>query len=290
MMDRNNLMRVLLLASLLLTDVRCEKDAVFVYSRLGGETLLPCFKPESEDCSSITWTFYKSGQVRYTEEVIEGQVRADSDKSSRMSVKPNCSITLRDLIVADTGSYVCLKHGKPITDVYLSLLTITSISTITDLQPGGNLTLSCILFTYYDIGSCKAYYSNFNLSWVAEDGATLPRDTRYEQIFRARCNITLVIKLQMEDNNRKWRCQVDTTENSTGLFLDFTSTFLFQNTPTAQNVVPSAPTDCPVQLPISRIVLCVALPVMVLIVGFFTWRGDRMRAKTSATGIELKEI
>lgn len=113
---------------------------------------------------------------------------------------------------------------------------------------------------------------------------------RYEQIFRARCNITLVIKLQMEDNNRKWRCQVDTTENSTGLFLDFTSTFLFQNTPTAQKVVPSAPTDCPVQLPISRIVLCVALPVMVLIVGFFTWRGDRMRAKTSATGIELKEI
>lgn len=116
---------------------------------------------------------------------------------------------------------------------------------------------------------------------------------RYELIAHTRCNITLVTKLQKEDNNRKWRCQVNITENSVAVFQDFTSAFLFQNPSTAQNLSPISPsstTDCEVQLPISRIVLCVALPVMVMIVGFFTWRGDRKRARTSAAGIELQEI
>lgn len=149
-----------------------------MYSRLGGDTLLPCTDLVSSDCALVSWTFYKGGQVRYTEEVSGGQVRADSDKSSRMSVTSSCSISLRHLRVNDAGSYVCLKQGEAITDVYLSLLTITSPSTITELQPGGNLTLSCILFTYYDAGSCK-YSSVFNLSWAAEDGTLLPKDSRY---------------------------------------------------------------------------------------------------------------
>lgn len=104
---------------------------------------------------------------------------------------------------------------------------------------------------------------------------------RQELIFSTRCSLTLVTKLRREDNNRKLRCQVSSQENGTAAFLDFTSAFLFQTTPTAQN---------PVQLPISRIVLCVALPVMVLIVSFFTWRGDRKRAKAFAAGMELQEI
>ncbi|TDH15375.1 hypothetical protein EPR50_G00030880 [Perca flavescens] len=289
MTGRKNLMRVLLLASLLLPGVRCVKEAVFVYSRLGGVALLPCVNQLSSDCSGISWTFYKGG--RYTEEVSGGQVRAGSDKAGRMSIEPNCSLSLRGLIVEDAGSYRCLQHAEGIADVYLSLLTITSVSTFTDLQPGGNLSLSCILFTYYDVGSCKSYSSGFNLSWVAEDGTTLPKDTRSEQIILTRCNITLVIKLRRDDNNRKWRCQVNTGENRTAEFLYFTSTFLFQDPPTAQNLIPSPPTiDCPVELPISRIVLCVALPVMVLIVGFFTRRGDRKRAKTSAACIQLQEM
>ncbi|XP_031160370.1 uncharacterized protein LOC116053400 [Sander lucioperca] len=291
MTGRKNLMRVLLLASLLLPGVRC-KEAVFVYSRLGGDALLPCVNQVSSDCSQISWTFYKGGLVRYTEEVSGGRVSADSDKAGRMSIEPNCSLSLRGLIVEDAGSYVCQQHGKAIADVYLSLLTITSVSTITDLQPGGNLTLSCILFTYYDVGSCKSYSSTFNLSWVAEDGTMLPKDTRSEQIILTRCKIMLAIKLRREDNNRKWRCQVNTGENSRAAFLDFTSTFLFQDPPTALNVIPSPTIDSSFQLPsaISRIVLCVSLPVMVFIVGFFTWRGDRKRAKTSAACIELQEI
>ncbi|XP_056230460.1 uncharacterized protein LOC130167937 [Seriola aureovittata] len=280
----------LLLTSLLLTGAWCKKEALFVYRRLGGSALLPCTNLVSSDCSVITWTFYKGGQVRYTHEVSGGQVRADSDKSSRMSVTSNCSLRLHDLSVDDAGSYVCLKDGNAIANVYLSVLTITVLSKISDLQAGGNLTLSCNLFTYYDAGSCKAYSSGFSLSWVTEDGAVLPKDSRYELIGRTRCNITLLTILQQEDNNRKWRCQVNTTENGRAVFQDFTSAFLFQNPSTAQDLNHSSTMDCPFQLPISRIVVCVALPVMVIIVGIFTRRGDRKRAEASAADIELQKI
>ncbi|XP_045928693.1 uncharacterized protein LOC123985285 [Micropterus dolomieu] len=287
---KTQMMRVLLHTSLLLTGVMCVKNAVFVYSKLGGDALLPCNDLVSRDCSLISWTFYKGGEVRYTEEVSGGKVRADSDKSSRLSITSNCSLSLRDLRVDDAGSYLCLWDGKRLTDVYLSLLTITSLSTITDLQPGGHLTLSCILFTYYDAGSCRKYSSMFNLSWVAEDGSVLPKDSRDELIGGTRCNTTLVTKLQREDKNRKLRCQVTTTENSRVVFLDFTAAFLFENHPTAQNLTNSATMGCPVELPISRIMLCVALPVMVIIVGFFTRRGGRKRTKAFAAGIELQEM
>lgn len=155
-----------------------KKDSVFVYSRLGGDTLLPCTGlPSNPNCSLTSWTFFRG--VRYTEEVSRGKVRKDSDKSSRLSITSNCSLTLRDLRIDDAGSYVCLQSGISLTDIYLSILTITSLSTITDLQPGGNLTLNCILFTYYDAGSCRSYSSMFNLSWAAADGTMLqPEDNR----------------------------------------------------------------------------------------------------------------
>ncbi|XP_072248685.1 uncharacterized protein [Leuresthes tenuis] len=287
-----DIMTVLLLASLLPGGARSQKDAVFVYSILGGEALLPCTKLVAADCSAITWTFFKGGQVRYTEEVSEGRVKADSDKAGRMTVTSNCSITIRDLTVEDSGSYVCLHQQQALTDVYLSLLTVTSPSAITELQPGGNLVLSCILFTYYDAGSCKSYSSGvFSLRWQKEERTLLPDDRRYQLIENTRCNITLVTKLQMEDNNRRWRCQVNSTETSTATFLDFKSSFLFQNTPTApQTPEPSVSTECSVQLPISRIVLCVALPLMLSIVGIFTWKVDQKRAKTSAAVFELQEV
>ncbi len=110
---------------------------------------------------------------------------------------------------------------------------------------------------------------------------------RYELIDRtSRCNITLATTLQRQDNNRKWRCQVNTKDSSRVMSLDFTSTFLFDSP--AQDLLPSASFDCAHPLPVSRILLCVALPVMVIIVGCF--RGDCKRAKTSAANIELQEI
>lgn len=113
---------------------------------------------------------------------------------------------------------------------------------------------------------------------------------RYNLTSHTRCNITLVIKLQKDDNNRRWRCLVNTTENSRAVFLDFRSAFLFQNNDDDDSLNPSVTAMCQVKLPISRIVLCVALPIMVTIVAFFTWKSDRERAKASAESFMLHEI
>ncbi|XP_027136096.1 uncharacterized protein LOC113746045 isoform X1 [Larimichthys crocea] len=178
MTDRKNLQRALLLTCLLLTGVRCEKEAVFLYHRLGEDAVLPCTKLSSSNCSLVTWTSYKGGTVEYTEEVSRGKVKADSDKATRMSLTSSCDLSLRDLRESDANSYACLSQEGINTEVYLSVLTITSPSTITDLQPGRNLTLNCVLFTFYDAGNCKSFSSSFNLGWVAEDGSRLHKDSR----------------------------------------------------------------------------------------------------------------
>ncbi|MEQ2233308.1 hypothetical protein ILYODFUR_020464 [Ilyodon furcidens] len=291
MMSFQILTRVLLFSSLFQTGVRSVKDSVFVYSRLNGDTLLPCTKLASADCSAITWTFFRGGQVRYSEEVIRGQVNLNSDKFNRISIMSNCSLVLHDLIVEDAGSYVCLENQEPVSDIYLSLLSISSISPITELRPGGNLILTCILFTYYDAGSCKSYSNVISIYWLDQDGKQLPKDKRrYMLTENTRCNVTLATTLQTEDNNRKWRCQVDTKKNQKVAFLDFKSSFLFQNDNKDQIVQPSVTKEGPVELPISRIVLCVLLPLMVCIVGFFTWKSDQKKAKTSAAVIELQDF
>nr|XP_020482333.1 uncharacterized protein LOC109976653 [Labrus bergylta] len=288
--------RLLLLVSLFLTGVRCEKESLFVYGTAGDQALLPCTNLITSDCSRISWTFFFKGDgVRYTTEVDQGKVRADSDKVDRMSLSPNCSLVLRDLKTKDAGSYVCLQDGNGITDIYFSVLTIMSVSTITDLQRGGNLSLSCVLFTFFDAGSCKSYSNVFDLSWTTVDDTELLRDSRYTLTSHNRCNATLAVtNLQREDNNRKLRCQINTTRNHQALFLDFTSTFLFgDSSPSpspSPSVIPVAVSDCSVPLPVSRIVLCVALPVMVIMVGFFTWRADKKRAEASTAGIELQEF
>lgn len=158
--------------------VRCEKEAVFLYHRLGEDAVLPCTKLSSSNCSLVTWTSYKGGTVEYTEEVSRGKVKADSDKATRMSLTSSCDLSLRDLRESDANSYACLSQEGINTEVYLSVLTITSPSTITDLQPGRNLTLNCVLFTFYDAGNCKSFSSSFNLGWVAEDGSRLHKDSR----------------------------------------------------------------------------------------------------------------
>uniref|UniRef100_UPI003AB00819 uncharacterized protein n=1 Tax=Centroberyx gerrardi TaxID=166262 RepID=UPI003AB00819 len=294
MMAVENLMS-LLVTTLLLTGVRGRDNSVFVYSTVGGEVLLPCATMLLPNCSCSSWIFYKGGQVRYSQEVIGGEVQKESDKSSRLSVASDCSLRVRDLKAEDAGSYQCeqrLTEGGPRvqnTNVYLSLLSISSPSLITDLRPGRNLSLGCILFSYYDAGTCKSYTeTGFSLSWVAEDGAG---SSRYDLINYSRCSVTLVTELQKEDNNRKWTCRLcKNTGNDVIISLDFRSTFVLQNPFSDPSPISSTPEPDAVQLPISRFVLCAALPLMVLTVAFFTWRGDRKRAKAFATGIELQQI
>uniref|UniRef100_A0A667X9H1 Immunoglobulin V-set domain-containing protein n=1 Tax=Myripristis murdjan TaxID=586833 RepID=A0A667X9H1_9TELE len=213
-----------------------------------------------------------------------------SDKASRLSVSSNCSLRVRDLRAGDAGSYLCDQHGDGGTqiNVYLSLLSISSPSRVTDLTPGGNLVLSCFLFSYYNAGMCKGY-SNVNVTLTLSDALSAP--CRYELIQGSSCNVTLAVRLQQEDNNRKWRCQMhSSTENHVMTLLDFRSTFVFQSPVSDPTVSPSSPEPPAAQLPISRIVLCAALPVMIVIVAVFTWRTDRKRGREFAKAIEFQEI
>ncbi|XP_029923699.1 uncharacterized protein LOC115370700 [Myripristis murdjan] len=293
MMGAENLMG-LVVAALLLPGVGGAEHTLFHYAPVGDDVTLPCGDVPRRDCSSVSWSFYKGGDVRYTQEVLRGTVSEKSDKASRLSVSSNCSLRVRDLRAGDAGSYLCDQHGDGGTqiNVYLSLLSISSPSRVTDLTPGGNLVLSCFLFSYYNAGMCKGYSSlGFSLSWLDEDGAALQNNSRYELIQGSSCNVTLAVRLQQEDNNRKWRCQMhSSTENHVMTLLDFRSTFVFQSPVSDPTVSPSSPEPPAAQLPISRIVLCAALPVMIVIVAVFTWRTDRKRGREFAKAIEFQEI
>ncbi|XP_074534818.1 uncharacterized protein LOC141797403 [Halichoeres trimaculatus] len=288
-------MRVLLLTCLLtcllLTGVCCETDSLFVYATIRGPALLPCLNLVPSNCSDVSWTFFfKGDSVRYTVEVEKGKVKEDSEKSGRTSLLPNCSLALRDLRPADAGSYMCLQNDNATANVYLSILAITSPSTVTELQPGGNLSLNCVVYTYFDAGSCGSHSNVFSLTWTSGEGAELLADSRYKlQTSTNRCKITLMVtNLRPEDTGRKWRCSVSNVLNSQVTSLDFNTRFLFGDPSSDHRETASA--ACSLQLPISRIVLCAALPVMVMVVGFFTRRGERKRrAGASAAGIELQE-
>ncbi|XP_061576444.1 uncharacterized protein LOC133442462 [Cololabis saira] len=278
--------RLLLLLGLLQKGVSCAKESLFVYSHRGGDALLPC-PAAPPGCSSITWSFFKGGEVQYSREVEAGAVRPESDRFGRMFLTSDCSLRMRGLQLDDAGSYACERLQERVADVYLSLLDISSDSGVAELRPGGSLVLCCLLFTYYDPGTCASSVARgFQLRWLAEDGAPLRNDNRFTLMEDNYCNVTLVVKLQAEDDNRRWRCEVNAVAADGGTAsLDFRSSFLLLNTPAAaQDPDPdvSSSRPCPVQLPVSRIVLCVALPLMVAIVAVVTWTRDHKRAKTSA--------
>lgn len=157
--------------------ITCGGEAVLVYSRTGGNLLLPCADLLLSDCSPISWTFFTSGGSWNSVEIGKSQVGAESHESNRISITSNCSLRLQGLKEENAGSYNCHRNGSTVVAYYLSVLTISSASSVTSLQPGGNLSLSCLLFTYFDAGNCRAS-SMFNLSWVSEDGATLATDNR----------------------------------------------------------------------------------------------------------------
>ncbi|TWW77501.1 uncharacterized protein LOC130534741 [Takifugu flavidus] len=270
------------LAALLIcltSGVKSNGDAVFVYSRIGGNLLLPCGNLLLPDCSAVSWTFFTNGGSWLPVQL--DRAGPESQQTHRASFTSNCSVSLRDLREEDAASYSCAFNGRDIITFYVSLLTISSPSTITSLQPGGNLSLSCILFTYYNAGNCRSL-SMFNLSWVSGDGTTLPSDNRLRLIRNTRCNITLVTNLETADNNRKWRCQVNTREETAAVFLDFRSTFLFESSLFGKSLIFSALPKCPFQLPMARILLCVVVTIVLVTVGVFTWRKEKDIVRTSA--------
>ncbi|KAJ8353036.1 hypothetical protein AAFF_G00118810, partial [Aldrovandia affinis] len=77
----------------------------------------------------------------------------------------------------------------------------------TELNPGGTVTLHCILYTRDGPGRCnEVSVHKPNLSWVTEKGAQLVK-SRYK-VETNLCNSTLTVTLRQEDNNRKWICQL----------------------------------------------------------------------------------
>lgn len=117
----------------------------------------------------------------------------------------------------------------------------------------------------------------------------LPPPCRYQLIESSRCNVTLLTELQAQDDSRRWRCQV-TTGVSRAAFVDFTSSFLFRASASEPTDRPPVAEGCPAELPLSRVLLCVALPFMVGIVGFFTWKSDRRKEQKSGAVVELQEV
>lgn len=123
------------------------------------------------------------------------------------------------------------------------------------------------------LSNCKPISWNETHSWSCFS-------YRHQLTKRSYCNATLVLNLQKEDDSRRWRCQVETKDDKRETHLDFTSSFLFESISSTRGLQP--PAECPVRLPISRIVLCVALPLMVGIVGVVTWVSDRKRNRMLA--------
>lgn len=92
-----------------------------------------------------------------------------------------------------------------------------------------------------------------------------------------RCNVTLVTTLRAADHGRRWRCQLNATGASGVQSVDFRSWFWSEPADGDPEPSPSGATVCSA-LPVSRVVLCVALPLMVVTVGLFTWRLDHRKS------------
>lgn len=75
---------------------------------------------------------------------------------------------------------------------------------------------------------------------------------------------------------------MNTREETGVVFLDFRSTFLFESSLFGENLIISALPECPFQLPMARILLCVVVTIVLVTVGVFTWRREKNRVRTSA--------
>ncbi|XP_038816103.1 uncharacterized protein LOC120017429 [Salvelinus namaycush] len=201
-----------------------------------------------------------------------------NEGSERLGVGSDCSLRVRNIGADDTGVYVCRQyltdgraHLGEDTTVYLSVLTISMSTPETDQKHPTNVTLRCSLLTYGGPVTCDSFVRDIvSVSWVNETGGELQGDSRYQVTRVSGCDITLTVKLWRKDKNRKWWCQL--TEGTRKTFVYLTSKVSGTN-----NIN---------ELPISRIVLCVALPLMVIVYAVYTTRRNRPLAEVSS-GIEL---
>ncbi|XP_010867539.4 uncharacterized protein LOC105009809 isoform X2 [Esox lucius] len=199
----------LLILKLLSTGVFGELSSTYMYNILGDDVNMPCKNlVYPVNCNSVGWIHLKTGSRNAIQQVSEGKVRVDSNRAERLTLKPNCSLTVHNVTSEDVGKYRC-QTGNIDSLTHLSLLTISSSTPESDLKPDYPLTLRCTLHTPFGPGMCRyGELDKISLGWVDQTRADLQDVSRYHFTVHSTCDITLNVTLQREDINRRWTCQL----------------------------------------------------------------------------------
>ncbi|KAJ8341548.1 hypothetical protein SKAU_G00338390 [Synaphobranchus kaupii] len=214
-----------LLLNILLLFTGVSGEDLTVYSSVGGAASLPCnHNHRYLDCSSIMWISNHEQLRRGIELVIDGNVTdKNQEKSGKLRMESNCSLHINNFTTADVGKYNCRLYKKEEngahTDapfIYLSLLSISASSPVTELKIGSTVTLHCALHSHSNMPCGKS----ISVTWVSETGAPLQGD-RYK-VSDFKCSSTLTLTLQHSDRNLK--CQL-TEEGKLKASCSYTTTF-----------------------------------------------------------------
>ncbi|XP_023681599.1 uncharacterized protein [Paramormyrops kingsleyae] len=237
-----------------------------VNSGTADNVTLSCKNVIEPDCSSTTWLYNTYRFTDTIELVTLGKIK-DSHMNEKIRLGPDCSLHIHNVSTADTGSYTCrqfisgTQHEHDAL-VYLSILTVVPV---TNLMPGSNMTLQCLLYTYHNPGQCNNHQSNsLTLRWVSDTDTDLQGDPRY-QIHTSSCNSTLTTELQWTDNNRKWGCQL-TDKGEVKVSQSYTITFPGNNLTSMQPLtaipVTHSPFSTTVKQPTTNVIGTVFYPLL----------------------------
>ncbi|XP_072558849.1 uncharacterized protein [Paramormyrops kingsleyae] len=151
-----------------------------VNSRVGDDVTIPCNNVIHSNCSSTTWHYVQ----KINEEIV--QVANNSHRNEKMTIGSDCSLHIHEVSTADAGSYTCrqMVNGKQLGNdavVYMSVLTVVPPK---NLMPGSNMTLRCLLYTYYGPGQCnKRPFNSLTLRWLSDTDTDLQGDPRQKSYY-----------------------------------------------------------------------------------------------------------
>uniref|UniRef100_A0A8C1LID6 Uncharacterized LOC109073792 n=1 Tax=Cyprinus carpio TaxID=7962 RepID=A0A8C1LID6_CYPCA len=192
-------------------------DDAHVFISSGENVRLPC-NNALHDCTSTTWNYNRFSHLSAVELIAGGIKKNNTESYERLSLGPDCSLNIKNIIKEDYGSYICRQYvndQQQGTDarVYLHVLHVSSSSSSssqTEISAGLSVTLFCQLYSYAGV-SCDDWIRSkgINLFWVNQAGVKLTRsDSRYQISAPDHCISSLTTTLLNEDHNREWRCEV----------------------------------------------------------------------------------
>ncbi|XP_030641413.1 uncharacterized protein LOC115821758 [Chanos chanos] len=150
-----------------------------VYSRDGDDVTLPCHNVVYPDCSSTTWIFSYMGSPAVLL-VSHGEKSTENrERADRLSLGSKCSLHISKVTPQDAGQYTCRPYQNAV----------------------------CT----FQIPS-----DEMNLIWVNETDVSLT-DSRFQISSSNHCPSALTVRLQDQDNNRKWTCQLTDGEVKTSV-------------------------------------------------------------------------